>query len=1034
MRFLVRFKPPSPSHFGLLSGITGSGKTASAQLFINQVLRLSSHSKREAKFADQIKAFTTLLDAFGNAKTLMNPNASRHGRYLELHFNDRGRIKAAKLLPYALEKSRLNRLAHEERTYHVFYQFLAGATPAERDQYNLEDPSDYALLASSGCYRLPAGPFSDDSVAMEELRAAMKTLGFKSKHQSSIFSLLVAILLLSNLQFGEGDARDVTAYVTTVPILDQISRLLGVTSEELAESLTNKTSYVRKELYMVMLNAEQSALQRDQFMRDLYAILFAFVAETANHRLAPNSQDPPPPTQIVLLDQPGFQTRGPGGTTSMMLGGSAPLVSAYGQNAFDEFCINFSDEILRSYILRNTFEDSVGYNSQLTGDGVSLTPVAIMDNAACIELLRGAQLSERAHRKPGGVLGVMNKAASSAKSGKGGDKRDEDMYQDLVAKFGVHASFVSSPVGPGSTEKHMFGINHYSGSCSYDTTGFVEKDVDILDSAFVTLLRNSTDPFVSKLMSGPSLATERHSKDDAIIVQAQVSSRPLRQPTPIIATDGSLPNAGEEHPRLDLSKVYPVTTQLNYNLSELFSNMDRTRLWTVSCIRPNDSGSPNSFDKRRVKLQIRSLLLPDVVSRKKDELVVDMEHEAFCERYVPTMRGSDEERIRQCAQANGWNDGVDFVLGHRMIWLSYGSWKMVEDVLRAQEKEIKRGGAGEDDDSVMPDDAATEYSHRDGSLHPGAAYYGGAGSEDNLLLTRTGTNGTSYRDPNLNVGYAQGTMSTPHVDASPAYSETEGHGWGSEWDKKEGDYPSPNEPSKENGGMVVKEAPNAVEEVPSTRTRRIWLVVVWAMTFYVPSFMLSSIGRMKRSDVRLAWREKLTIFLLIMILNGTVVFYIVLFGRLLCPNYDKAWNVGEVGQHTGTNDYWVAVQGKVYDVTNFVFGDHSDISGSASNGADSLDLLAGQDLTGYFPPPLILACSGLVTDSSQQLTAANFTAAIPTAMHTSGQLQSAQNTKLDQSDWYTSVFQKKMEEFYKGPMVWDKKAIWDAANSADDTR
>ena len=121
-------------------------------------------------------------------------------------------------------------------------------------------------------------------------------------------------------------------------------------------------------------------------------------------------------------------------------------------------------------------------------------------------------------------------------------------------------------------------------------------------------------------------------------------------------------------------------------------------------------------------------------------------------------------------------------------------------------------------------------------------------------------------------------------------------------------------------------------------------------------------------------------------------------------------------------------------MTNFVFGDHSDISGSASNGADSLDLLAGQDLTGYFPPPLILACSGLVTDSSQQLTAANFTAAIPTAMHTSGQLQSAQNTKLDQSDWYTSVFQKKMEEFYKGPMVWDKKAIWDAANSADDTR
>ena len=46
-------------------GITGSGKTASAQLVINQVLRLSSHSKRESRVADQIKALSTLLDSFG---------------------------------------------------------------------------------------------------------------------------------------------------------------------------------------------------------------------------------------------------------------------------------------------------------------------------------------------------------------------------------------------------------------------------------------------------------------------------------------------------------------------------------------------------------------------------------------------------------------------------------------------------------------------------------------------------------------------------------------------------------------------------------------------------------------------------------------------------------------------------------------------------------------------------------------------------------------------------------------------------------
>ncbi|KAH8092468.1 chitin synthase [Cristinia sonorae] len=1023
-RVYLLMRRRSESQSVIFRGITGSGKTASSQLLTSQILRLSAHSKKEHRLAEQIKALTTLLDSFGNAKTLMNPNASRHGRYLELHFSERGRIKAGKVLTYGLDKSRLNRLTHEERTYHVFYQFLAGATPEERDHFALEDPSDYSLLASSGCYRLPAGPLSDDHQSMEELRNAMKLLGFKPKHMSSIFSLLVAILLLGNIQFGEGDARDVSAYVINTPVLDQVSRLLGVSSEEFGETLTNRTSYVRKELYAVMLNAEQSAAQRDHFVRDLYAILFAFVVETANHRVAPSSQDPPPPTQIILLDQPGFQIRGPGGTSSTMLGGPAPLVSAYGHNGFDEFCINFSDEVMHSYVLRNIFEDSVGYNSQLTGDGIALPAISIMDNSACIELLRGAQLSERAHRKPSGVLGVLNKACSSAKSGKGGDKRDEDMLQDMTAKFGSHASFITNAAGADS--RRTFGINHYAGPCSYDVHHFVEKDVDILDSAFVTLLRNSTDPFVSKLMSGPSLATEHHSKDEGIVVQAQVSSRPLRQPTPIAAADGSLPSPSEEHPRLDLSKVYPVTTQLNYNLSEITSNLDRTHRWTVSCIRPNDSGSPNSFDKRRVKLQIRSLLLPDLVARRQHDYIVDMEHSAFCERYVPTMRGSDSERLRQCAQANGWTEGVEYVVGHRMIWLTYPAWKMVEDVLRAEEKR-RKGGDEDDGESVMPDDA-TEYTHRDGSLHPGGGYYGAGGSEDNLLLTRTGTNGTNYRDPMpMPSPFAGG------IDETPAYSETDhGNGWGSEWDKKGDGYPSPGL-SKERD-LVVKEAPNAVEEVPTTRSRRVWLFMVWGMTWWIPSFLLSSVGRMKRADVRLAWREKVTIFMLIFLFNGIIIFYIVEFGRLLCPNFDKAWTAREVSQHQAENDYYVAIQGKVYDVSNYVHGSHSDIPGIPSNGADTLELLAGHDLTNYFPPPIILACPGLVDDNTKQFAYQNFTPLVPTAVHTSGVLQSAQNTKLDKADWYTQNFQPTIKEFFKGPLVLDKKEIYEKSHSEDDPR
>jgi len=50
------------------------------------------------------------------------------------------------------------------------------SVPQERHHFALEDLSNYALLVSSGCYRLPnSGPFSDDAVAMEQVRMTMRT-------------------------------------------------------------------------------------------------------------------------------------------------------------------------------------------------------------------------------------------------------------------------------------------------------------------------------------------------------------------------------------------------------------------------------------------------------------------------------------------------------------------------------------------------------------------------------------------------------------------------------------------------------------------------------------------------------------------------------------------------------------------------------------------------------------------------------------------------------------------------------------------
>lgn len=156
------------------------------------------------------------------------------------------------------------------------------------------------------------------------------------------------------------------------------------------------------------------------------------------------------------------------------------------------------------------------------------------------------------------------------------------------------------------------------------------------------------------------------------------------------------------------------------------------------------------------------------------------------------------------------------------------------------------------------------------------------------------------------------------------------------------------------------------------------------------------------------------------------------FGRLLCPTYDKAWNIDELGGHLGNNDYFVAVQGVVYDATNFVFGDHSDIANLQSNTPDVLDSLAGQDLTPYFPVPLTLGCPGLVEDENMVLTVKNTSSIVqPLAVHRSGRAANGQSRALNTDDWYTTRFLPKMKEFKKGPLVWDWERIEGYAQDQD---
>ena len=150
-----RGKRPTVSfdaHLSISSGETGSGKSENRRLAIKSLLKpsVSKPGTKGSKLATQLPAAEFVLETFGNARTLFNPNASRFGKYTELQFTDCRRLSGVKTLDYYLERNRVAAVPSGERNFHIFYYLVAGASPEERQHLHLLDKSTYQYLGQRG--------------------------------------------------------------------------------------------------------------------------------------------------------------------------------------------------------------------------------------------------------------------------------------------------------------------------------------------------------------------------------------------------------------------------------------------------------------------------------------------------------------------------------------------------------------------------------------------------------------------------------------------------------------------------------------------------------------------------------------------------------------------------------------------------------------------------------------------------------------------------------------------------------------------
>ena len=443
-----------------------------------------------------------------------------------------------------------------------------------------------------------------------------------------------------------------------------------------------------------------------------------------------------------------------------------------------------------------------------------------------------------------------------------------------------------------------------------------------------------------------------------------------------------------------------------------------SRVWYHLALHPTDESpaslaalpsTTSAWSAGTVSRQLRAWRLPEWANRRNKNLdfTADFDLEEFCQRYAPLGCKDGRDGIESWIMEHGWSNG-EVVVGTQRIWMRESAWWEAEGMLDLKPSNEGFAGLG---GVIGGEPMETGYSqdlNRSGFFAP-MNELTPHGSRDHLIQPQQGP-----------ATVARSAMGARSVAPSRNVSGGD-YGLGFKGDDMKGQVYYNNEMGEFVNHMDPEMAePKHITTSSITTSRRIWVAVVWMLTFWIPSFVLRYVGRMKRPDVRMAWREKLVLVFMILIMNGVIVFWIIEFGRLLCPNFDKAWDQTEVSTHQGSNDFWVSIHGKVYDISKFWKLQHSDTVIETTT--DNMQPFGGMNLDDYFAPPLAVACPGLVSDESLILQTNN-TVLYPEGVHTSGPLQPYTDSKLYNIDWYGTYFLPRIKEYYHGDLVTKKSTV-----------
>eukprot|EP00268_Persea_americana_P032472 TRINITY_DN3195_c0_g1_i3.p1 TRINITY_DN3195_c0_g1~~TRINITY_DN3195_c0_g1_i3.p1 ORF type:complete len:1213 (-),score=284.25 TRINITY_DN3195_c0_g1_i3:285-3923(-) len=531
----------------IISGESGAGKTETAKIAMQYLAALGGGSGIEY----EILKTNPILEAFGNAKTSRNDNSSRFGKLIEIHFSVTGKISGAKIQTFLLEKSRVVQCAEGERSYHIFYQLCAGAPPALREKLNLKSAHDYKYMKQSNCFSITG---VDDAERFRVVQEALDIVHISKEDQYNVFAMLAAVLWMGNISFTVIDNENHVEPVADEG-LNSVAKLIGCNTGELKLALSTRKMRVGNDNIVQKLTLSQAIDTRDALAKSLYASLFEWLVEQINKSLEVGKRRTG--RSISILDIYGFE--------------------CFDKNSFEQFCINYANERLQQHFNRHLFKLE---QEEYIQDGIDWTKVDFEDNQDCLNLFE---------KKPLGLLSLLDEESTFPNG--------TDLT--LANKLKQHLNSNSCFRGDRGS---AFSVCHYAGEVMYDTSGFLEKNRDLLHLDSIQLLSACTCPLPQIFASN-------------MLTQSEKSVGHLNRSNAV-----------------DIQKL-SVATKFKGQLFQLMQRLEITTPHFIRCIKPNNSQLPGIYEQGLVLQQLRCCGVLEVVRISRSGYPTRMSHQKFARRY-----------------------------------------------------------------------------------------------------------------------------------------------------------------------------------------------------------------------------------------------------------------------------------------------------------------------------------------------------------------------------------------------------------------